>query len=60
VVLLAGDDFVMATDGVRLFLRLQGQGNESLIVPGIGAEMDFGRLCATRRGVLRHSQSGTI
>lgn len=46
---MAGGDFVMAPDGVRLFFRLEGQGNESLIVPGIGAEMDFGRLGANRR-----------
>ena len=46
---MADDDFVTASDGVHLFLRLTGDGERSLVVPGIGAEMDFGRLCAMRR-----------
>jgi len=36
-------------DGVRLFVRVAGQGDEALIVPGVGAELDFERLGNRRR-----------
>jgi pimeloyl-ACP methyl ester carboxylesterase len=46
---VAADDFATASDGVRLSVRVNGRGEQSLIVPGIGAEMDFGNLCTARR-----------
>lgn len=46
---MAADDFVTTSDGVRLFVRLKGRGEQTLVVPGIGAETDFELLCAMRR-----------
>ena len=46
---MTADDYLEVPDGVRLFFRLLGDGDGSLIVPGVGGEIDFGRLSATRR-----------
>lgn len=48
---MSDDRFVTTADGVRLFVGIVGHGAESLVVPGVGAEMEFGRLGETRRAI---------
>jgi proline iminopeptidase len=43
------EDFVTTADGVRLFVRIAGHGVQSLVVPGVGADIEFGRLGEARR-----------
>ena len=43
------EDFMTTADGVRLFVRIAGSGAGSLVVPGVGADLDFGRLGTSRR-----------
>jgi len=43
------DEFVITADGVRLFVRIAGHGGQSLVVPGVGADIEFGRLGEGRR-----------
>jgi len=43
---VSDDEFVATRDGFRLFARRSGRGARSLVLPGIGAEMDFAPLCA--------------
>ncbi len=43
------DEFLTAADGVRLFVHVAGRGAESLVVPGVGADLDFARLGERRR-----------
>ena len=45
---MSDDEFVATRDGFRLFARVSGSGARSLVLPGVGAEMDFAPLCATR------------
>ncbi|MGZ4712173.1 MAG: alpha/beta fold hydrolase [Acidimicrobiia bacterium] len=40
---------VTMADGVQLFVRVAGRGAQSLVVPGVGADLDFGRLGTNRR-----------
>lgn len=46
---MADEDFVTTEDGVRLFVRLAGRGAQSLVVPGVGADLDFEPLGTNRR-----------
>ena len=43
------DEFLTVADRVRLFVHVAGRGAESLVVPGVGAELDFARLAERRR-----------
>ena len=43
------DGFATTADGVRLFVRIAGSGDESLVVPGVGADLEFGRFGESRR-----------
>ena len=43
------DDSVITADGVRLFLHVAGPDARSLVVPGVGADLDFARLGERRR-----------
>ncbi len=46
---MSAESFVMATDGVRLSVRLLGEGQQTLVVPGTGNEADFLPLAQRRR-----------
>lgn len=46
---LTPESFVMAPDGVRLSVRLVGEGQQTVVVSGTGNEADFLRLARGRR-----------
>jgi pimeloyl-ACP methyl ester carboxylesterase len=48
-VLVSDGGFTTTADGVRLFVHISGRGSQSLVVPGVGADLDFRGLAEGRR-----------
>lgn len=46
---MPNEDSVTTADGVRLFVHIAGRGAQPLVVPGVGADLDFARLGESRR-----------